>query len=381
MHHAEAELELELESAAERMDAGDVYQTVSEAWRSLPPDVKNAITSQGKQIWDLRGAYLARFLATLNAVFFQNPAGWQQMWRNNRAAAARQMAMMAGQMAGLRARRVTHPPGMSPTQVRGYHRRQRQRGRIPGQNRQTRRQREMELELELAGQALEQELEQPESFYTRVTPIPGIGNAEGHEILTRRAMSGLGLSAADRSAIELGVIRPDRGGRSYWNFPGAAIGAMAASAQPAHSLRPTPAASSAAALSLIQRQFAALHRNAMTAPTRQVALEWLGEALHLLQDSYSAAHTERAGGTGRIQKVRAFFIRVGWPPRSTAPGEHNAPSDTRDDVFSGGALRPQASAAITASRDFLVMALRHLGRPGSPSNAGELAAFIGRYLS
>src|SRR4029453_13991436 len=101
-----------------------------------------------------------------------------------------------------------------------------------------------------------------EPFYTRVTPIPGIGSVEGHEILTRAAMPAPPLTPADRSAIELGVIRPDRGGRSYWNFPASAVGSLAASAQPAHSLRPTPTSTVATALSLIRSRFVPLYRNA-----------------------------------------------------------------------------------------------------------------------
>jgi hypothetical protein len=268
---------------------------------------------------------------------------------------------------------------MSNVQVRQFHRRQLGRGIVPGRNPQVRPYRELELEID--GAAREFELEQAEPFYTRVTPIPGIGSVEGHEILTRAAMSGLPLTAADRSAIELGVIRPDRGGRSYWNFPASAVGSLAASAQPAHSLRPTPTSTVAYALSLIRSRFVTLYRNAMTAPTRTSALEWLGEALHLLQDSFSSAHVERAGGTGRISYIRAFFVRFGWPPRSTAPTEHNAPSDPRDDVYVGGALRPEARAAVLASRAFLDMALRHLSSPGSPGNSGELGTFMGRYLS
>lgn len=236
--------------------------------------------------------------------------------------------------------------------------------------------RELELEIDNASRELE-----AEPFYTKVTPIPGIGNKEGHEILTRLAMRGLPLSVAEKSAVELGVIRPDRGGRSYWNFPHAALGSLKAAAQSAHSLRPTPSTTVPAALRLIRARFAGLHARAMHATNRSTALEWLGEALHLLQDSFSSAHVERVGATGRIRHIRAFFIRFGWPPLSRAPHEHNAPSDTRDDVYLGGALRPEARAAVRASRVFLLMALRHLRSPRSPHNTGELRSFMNRYLS
>lgn len=381
MLQSEANVERELHNAAERMDAGDVAHQIIKLWGELPKDVQNLIKGQLRQLFEFRDVYAAPVLAMVHGIFRQNPAGWQRAFMQNRGGAARQFALLAGQSAGLRPRRQTGPPGMSGVQVRQFHRRQAARGVVPGRSRQTGRHRELEFEIDRASHALEHELEQPEAFYTKVTPIPGIGNKEGHEILTRVAMAGLPLSAADRSAIELGVIRPDRGGRSYWNFPLAAIGSLKAAAQPAHALRPTPSTSTATALGLIRRRFASLYFRAMAAPTRRAALEWLGEALHLLQDSYSGAHVDRVGGTGRIRYIRAFFIRIGWPPRSTAPGEHQAPSDNRDDVYLGGAIRPQGRAAIAASRAFLRMALGHLRTPRAPANRRALMAFMGRFLS
>ena len=374
----EREFEAELEQAAERMDAGNIVPQIRDAWTALPPDLKQAIFERGQLMWQMHGGpAFARFVTAVKVLVLRNPALWLPALRQNPGAATSQLALQAGQMAGLARRQQTRPRGMSDVQVRQFHRRQLGRGIVPGRNRQFRPSREFELELDVAAR----ELEQAEPFYTRVTPIPGIGSKEGHEILTRAAMSSLPLSAADRSAIELGVIRPDRGGRSYWNFPASAVGSFAASAQSAHSLRPTPSSSVAYALSLIRSRFITLYQNAMVAPSRTSAMEWLGEALHLLQDSFSSAHVERAGGTGPIRYIRAFFVRFGWPPRSTAPTEHNAPSDPRDDVFVGGALRPEAHAAVIASRAFLDMALRHLSAPGSPSNSGELATFMSRYLS
>ena len=372
--YREAEaLEAALEQAAEQMEA---VGGILEAWQSLPRDVQLEIQRRALQIWQLRGAYRVQFLAALRGVFAQNPAGWQQALLRNRAATVQQLAVLAGQMARLPARNATTPPGFSDAQVRQYRRRQQARGYVPGRSRQTGRSRELEFEIDRASL----ELEAAEQFFTKVTPIPGLGNKEGHEILTRTAMRGLPLSSGERSAVELGVIRPDRGGRSYWNFPRSALESLKAAAQPSHSLRPTPSSTVRTALGLIRARFARLHGSALRAATRSSALEWLGEALHLLQDSFSSAHVERAGGTGPIRNIRAFFIRLGWPPLSRAPGEHNAPSDPRDDVFVGGAMRPEARAAVSASRAFLVMALRHLRAPGSPTNVAELRAFIRRYL-
>src|SRR4029077_7968378 len=114
-------------------------------------------------------------------------------------------------------------------------------------------------------------------------------------------------SAAERSAILLGVIRPDRGGRSYWNFPRSALESFKARAQASHSLRPTPSSTVATALRLIRSRFLALYLRAMRATNRTTALEWLGEALLLLQDSFSGAHVKRVGG--RIRHIRVFYIR------------------------------------------------------------------------
>ncbi len=374
---ASAELAHEI-GGAERMDASGVLGQVQDAWRSLPPDIKQEIQRRAMLMWQMRGAHVSRFLTALAKLYAQNPAGWQQaLWRN-RAGAAQQLALLAGHTARLPVRGATGQRGEGDGQVRQFHRRQQARGFVPGRNRQTGHYRELEYELDRASH----ELEGAEPFYTKVMWIPGLGNKEGHEILTRVAMRGQPLSVAEKSAVELGVIRPDRGGRSYWNFPRSALASLKAAAQPAHSLRPTPSTTVPAALSLIRARFAGLHRRAMRATSRSTALEWLGEAVHLLQDSFSSAHVQRVGGTGRISHIRAFFVRVGWPPISLAShGEHNAPWDTRDDVYLHGTLRPEASAAIRASSDFLTMALRHLRTPSSPRNGIELHAFMNRYLS
>jgi hypothetical protein len=373
---ASAELAREI-GRAEQMAPSGVIGQVQDAWRSLPPDVKQEIQRRALLIWQMRGDYRNRFLSALAALYAQNPSAWQQALLANQAAAVQQLVILAGRMARLPARSATVQRGLSDVRVRQFHRRQQARGFVPGRNRQTGLYRELELEIDHACH----ELEAPEPFYTKVTPIPGIGNKEGHEILTRIAMRGLPLTAAEQSAVLLGVIRPDRGGRSYWNFPRSALESLKAAAQPAHALRPTPSATVAAALRLIRARFAGLHRRAMRATSRSTALEWLGEALHLLQDSFSSAHVERVGGTGHIRHIRAFFIRLGWPPLSRAPHEHNAPSDPRDDVYLHGALRPEARAAIRASRAFLMIALRHLRARRSPRHGVELRAFMSRYLS
>jgi hypothetical protein len=182
------------------------------------------------------------------------------------------------------------------------------------------------------------------------------------------------------------VRRPDRGGGSYWNFPRAAIHAFSPSAQRSHALRRTPSTSQAAALSEIRRHLATLYLLALRAPNRATALGWIGEAVHLIQDSYSGAHTERslgrgAGGASPIRRIRAFYLSL-WPPRrSTAPHEHNVPSDPRDRIWkSPGVLTNEARFAIRASREYLTMMLRHVRYPSAPGNLAEFRTFLRRHF-
>ena len=59
-------------------------------------------------------------------------------------------------------------------------------------------------------------------------------------------------------------------------------------------------------LSEARNQLVLLHRRALTSRSRQEAMGWLGEALHLIQDSYSNAHTQRQITSG-IQPI--VYIR------------------------------------------------------------------------
>jgi hypothetical protein len=161
-----AALGLEGEGGAERMDG---LGQIRDAWRSLPPDVKQDIQRRAKLMWELRGAYFARFVAAVNALFLSDPAVRRTLVVN-RDAAIGQIALRAGQMARLPPRAPVARPGFSDTQVRQYRRRQLARGRVPGRDQRAQRYRELEVELDQAAR----ELEAPEPFFTRVTPIPGI---------------------------------------------------------------------------------------------------------------------------------------------------------------------------------------------------------------
>jgi hypothetical protein len=203
----------------------------------------------------------------------------------------------------------------------------------------------------------------------RVLRIP-----EGHERLTRDAARGVaGISPTDLSALIEGVRRVDYGLTNHFK----------AGEQRRHALRSAVCQPLRNALSEIRNQLARLHGQAIranTIGTRQAALGLIGEALHLIQDSFSPAHTERVldGATNPIRYIRYFGLRG-----QTYPTEHRvfpAP-DPRDIITaSGGRLTPVASAAIIASRQFLQMMLRHLTRPTPPHAGAELRAFMDRHL-
>jgi len=165
-----AAAELEQESGAERMDPGHAIQSVGRQFSpgALPPEVTQAIWQTAKFLWQTREYQKARFLAVLAGLFRHNPVGWHQALMQNRAAAIRQLALQAGQMAGFPPKRSRQRPGFSDVQVRQYHRRQQQRGYVPGRSRQTGRYRELEGEFESAAHELEFEQGSEAEFLSRV---------------------------------------------------------------------------------------------------------------------------------------------------------------------------------------------------------------------
>jgi hypothetical protein len=230
------------------------------------------------------------------------------------------------------------------------------------------------------------QVREADPFVTRVQPVPGLpGHAEGHEVLVRMAAVGLPV---DLGGVLRGVIRPDRGGTSYWSFPSAALHASDPSEQRRHALRRTQATSLPAALAEIRQQFVLLYRRALAARSRPgVAFEWVGEMLHLIQDSYSQAHVVRAyragpGGSHPIRGVRWFNFSLIPGRSSRGPDEHDAPTDRRDVIWaSSGVLKPEAEIARDASRELLLLMLRHLRAPTAPTNAAELSRYMARHLS
>ncbi|WP_143467500.1 hypothetical protein [Leptolyngbya ohadii] len=187
----------------------------------------------------------------------------------------------------------------------------------------------------------------------------------GHETLNRQAARGLPLTSAELNALNRGVRRVDTEKLSNHFRP---------EQQRRHVLRRYKCQRLEEALAEARQQLAAIYRQILRAPTREAAFEWMGEALHLIQDSYSPAHTAReSNGTGRITFIR-YYRLDGLP----YPQEHRVlpmrqpgrlmplPVDPRDYV---NLTSPPTRAAIAASRAFIQLILRHL-RP-APSGVSS----------
>jgi outer membrane protein OmpA-like peptidoglycan-associated protein len=199
------------------------------------------------------------------------------------------------------------------------------------------------------------------------------GIPAGHKHLTALATSGLPVTSRDLDALKDGNARVDDIAKAF-----------EPDEQKRHVLRKTKCQPVADALSDARNHLIFLHSLALGAPVRQTQFEWLGEALHLIQDSYSNAHTERVAAGGRLPIV---FIRFfGFQGSCKFPIEHRVvpPPDPRDCITAGcipkGTLTVWARESISASREYLVMALRHIASPGSPTISIDLRAFMDRHL-
>lgn len=220
-----------------------------------------------------------------------------------------------------------------------------------------------------------------ERFVTKVLPLM----AEGHEVLTRAAARG--LPGIPVSALIAGVRRVDTGG-SLLNTPRAMLSALDPAEQKRHALRKCLCQPTRTALEEIRQHLMALHRRVLSSaasPSR--AFEWAGEALHLIQDSYSRAHMDRAfgtgpGGTHPIRYIRFFGFVSRFPPRTTeGPLEHNFPTDKRDQIkAAGGGMTPEGRVAIAASHEFLRLIMAHLRAPADPAVAPQLHGFLNRHF-
>ncbi|GAB4464544.1 MAG: hypothetical protein OHK0037_18670 [Elainellaceae cyanobacterium] len=198
----------------------------------------------------------------------------------------------------------------------------------------------------------------------------------GHETLNREAAKGLPVTSTELSAMNRGVRRVDLEKLTNHFKP---------SQQRRHMLRRHKCQSLEEALSEARQQLVAIYQRIMAAPAREAAFEWLGEALHLIQDSYSPAHTEREnGGAGAIRFIRYFGMGgLSYPHEHRVmpmrqPNGRILPGDPRD--FINLSSMP-TRAAIAASRRFIQLVLRHLqAAVSSAAHQAELRQFMDSVL-
>ena len=192
----------------------------------------------------------------------------------------------------------------------------------------------------------------------------------GHERLTEDAALPLfPAGSPELRALLVGVVRVDELARAF--IPGD---------QRRHCLRQELCQEQGPALRDARSHLEGLHLIAIShIPT---AFEMAGEALHLIQDSYSNAHTERtlrAAGPPHPIVVIRFFGSMGC----THPLEHRVfpPPDPRDFItLRGGGLTDFARAGVAASREYLRMLLRHRAGVPLPIVRTDLTAFMDRHL-
>jgi hypothetical protein len=191
----------------------------------------------------------------------------------------------------------------------------------------------------------------------------GIGLIKGHETITESALRAAGLTA-HRSLLIEGVQRPDR------------AKSLPPGEQRRHALRSYPCQLTKSALGEIRSHLLKLHGQALAARGARDSWLYLGEALHLIQDSYSPAHVERAlGGTNPIIYIRSY--RHGIFVGTT---EHLYPVDHRD-YIKFPSSKPWVARALAVSEEYLKLAKGHLARGLSPAAARpDVVRFMNRHL-
>ena len=218
-----------------------------------------------------------------------------------------------------------------------------------------------------------------------VVQIPWMGVPPGHETLSTMAAHGLPwIAPADLAAMIAGVRSVDTAKLSNHFKP---------SQQRRHVLRAHKCQSQPEALCQARHHLRRLHRAALAAPARAQKFQFIGEALHLIQDSFSQAHASRSGGgTGPILYIRYYRLDgLPYPQEHRvlpmrAPGQIiPRPIDPRDYIGAsgpaGGALIPPARQAVRMSRAFLRLVGRHLATlPPPPRMRRELTGFMNRFL-
>jgi len=219
-------------------------------------------------------------------------------------------------------------------------------------------------------------LAEGESFTVQFGHVPA-----GHERVT--ALAARGLPGLDVKALVAGVRRVDVGS-SFVSFVPAMVNQIRPSQQRRHALRAKFCDPIRTAIRQIRGHLSGQWTNALKEQRRgamRAATAWIGEALHLIQDSYSDAHVRRIrGAAGRFPIV---YIRYFGLQGAGAPLEHHLGRDPDPrDLVAGpvGGLTPAADRARVASREFLTVWLRRRAASTGATDPAFLA-FMEKHLS
>lgn len=192
---------------------------------------------------------------------------------------------------------------------------------------------------------------------------------EGHQSMVRK----VALAVGGMTAAEIAAMADVQKVVDQWSL------SLNPSEQKRHFLRREVCQRIPDAWSETINHLKALYGSMLAEPVRLKKFSLIGECLHLIQDSFSSAHTERSwGGVGGRHPI--LFIRFFGVKGLPFPVEHRTlPPDPRDTVSGVRKLTTWAAEAITASIPFVQMALRHIGGSSSTASA-DLNAYINRHL-
>ena len=213
-------------------------------------------------------------------------------------------------------------------------------------------------------------------------------SSEGHEVLTRSAIgasrtipfsvAGKPLTRVLTAAEEAEIVAGNRSVDLGWAGTGVLF-AFSEDEQKRHSLRRNFGQPLPAALADVINSLRSQHAAILAERDPKTRLRRIGQATHLIQDSYSPAHTDRRPGSGWC----IYYIKNYG--RGSAPAEHGKPSDDRDKIANPSS-RAAASAAIAATREYLSIVFKAIHGRTAPDPvavseaAAEFARFVGRHL-
>lgn len=212
------------------------------------------------------------------------------------------------------------------------------------------------------------------------TPLPN--SVEGHEVLTRNAI-GAGreinfevagrpmkstLTPAEVDAIIAGNRSVDLG----W-IGESALFILNKNEQKRHALRRDYGQTTPAALADIVGSLRAQHAGILAEPNSTKRAKLIGMATHLVQDSFSPAHTERhKSANWCIAYIRNYG-------RGTSPQEHGKPQDSRDEIAQSGDEAMRATVATQKYLQIVAKAIYGKTRP-DPAAVSEAAKDFDRFV-